>query len=614
MKSTTDKYLKRKQWASSMSLQRNRLVLMSIGILFSMAACKKSTFLDQHTLSQISETTVFKDSVNSLGWVNSRYGDVAYSWMPNRWGQGGTESACDEAQNQIAQTEIETYWQTGAISPSNIGGDIWGTTYNQVRATNIFLRDESMIPVSAATKKAWEGQVRLLRAWYLATLLKTFGGFPIVGNTVFDQGDKIDIPRSTYGDCVNYIVSELDAAAALLPLDYVAFSGNVGDYGRATRGAALAIKARVLLYAASPLINASRGDDPGHLVSYGNFDATRWQTAADAAQAVINLGQYSLFRRVTPAFYNIFLNGLTTTSQNNEMIWAYLPVTNTANTMFVESLFNPATRTTQVNYTLPHSMPLQEMVDAFGMQNGKAITDPASGYPGTGDNMYLNRDPRFYYTVTYNGALRYLSGHSGNQPVWTYTGVIPNPTSTDQAVIGAVTDGIYTAKGTKTGYFCDKMIENFGNNLNRPRIMIRYAEILLDAAEAYNEASGPTAQIYTWLKDIRDRAGISAGSDNLYGMKANMSQDEMRTFLQNERWVELAYEEHRFWDVRRWKIAPAVLNHDMHGMEITRAANGSYSYRTIVVRGNVFRDYMYFFPIQQAELTKSPALKQNPGY
>ncbi|HEY9195019.1 MAG TPA: RagB/SusD family nutrient uptake outer membrane protein, partial [Mucilaginibacter sp.] len=413
------------------------------------------------------------------------------------------------------------------------------------------------------------------------------------------------------------ITAECDAAAALLPTDYVAATGNQADYGRATKGAALALKARVLLYAASPLMNQNRADDPGRLVSYGNYDVNRWKLAADAAQAVISLNQYSLFRKVTPYFYNQFLNGLTYASANSEMVFAFLPATTTQNNMIRETICNPPSRPTRYQSGSNVSCwPLQELVDAFGMSNGKALNDPGSGYPGIGDNMYLNRDPRFYATITYNGGLRFLSGFSGDQPVWTYTGVIPS--SSSPAVNGALTDGIYTSLGTKTGYYAYKMLCNNvaggGVELNRPRMLIRYAEVLLNAAEANNELNGPSEQIYNWLKDIRNRAGISPGTDGMYGMKAGMSQTEMRLFLQNERQVELAFEEHRFFDVRRWKIAPAVLNKDMHGMEITRAADGKFSYRTIVVRSNTFRDAMYWFPIAQAELTKSPALKQNPGY
>jgi hypothetical protein len=113
---------------------------------------------------------------------------------------------------------------------------------------------------------------------------------------------------------------------------------------------------------------------------------------------------------------------------------------------------------------------------------------------------------------------------------------------------------------------------------------------------------------------IRSRAGITPVIDGLYGLKAGMTKEEMREAIWHERRVELAFEEHRFWDVRRWKIALQTENAETHGMEITRAANGSFSYRVIVVRKHVFTDAMYFWPIPQSELTKSPALKQNPGY
>jgi len=594
----------------------SQLGLMAM-IIIALGACRKSGFLDQKKLSQIDENTVFTDSLNSWNYVNSRYGNISYSWEPTRWGRGGVDAASDEVQSANAPTEQQTYWAGGAVNPSNVSSEIWTTTWQQVRAINIFLKNQSRIPMTANTKKLLEGQIRFLRAWYYATMLKTYGGFPLIGNTIFSDSDAIDLPRNTYEECLNYIISECDAAASMLPVDFVAALGNPADYGRATKGSALALKARVLLYAASPLVNVSRGDDPARLVSLGNTDPNRWKLAADAAQAVINLGQYSLFRRVTPFFYNQFLNGLTAATPNSEAVFSFLPATTTQNNMIRETLANPATRGTRYQST-PSCFPLQELVDAFGMANGKAIDDPASGYPGIGNSMYLNRDPRFYATITYNGGLRFLNGKATDQPVWTYTGDIPSSPTNDASISGARTDGIYTSTGTITGYFAYKMlannVANGGVELNRPRILIRYAEVLLNAAEAINEFSGPSPQIYSWLKDIRDRAGIAAGTDGMYGMKANMTQAEMRTFLQRERQVELALEEHRFWDVRRWKIAPQVLNQDLHGMEITRANNGSYSYRTVVIRKNVFRDNMYFFPIPQTELTKAPSMKQNPGY
>jgi hypothetical protein len=228
--------------------------------------------------------------------------------------------------------------------------------------------------------------------------------------------------------------------------------------------------------------------------------------------------------------------------------------------------------------------------------------------------MYKNRDPRFYATVMYNGSIRNM-GSLGDQPVNTYTGVIPTGNA---AATSATVDGIYTSTGTLTGYFRYKMCNNFGVSggaeLYRPWLVMRYAEVLLNAAEATNEYFGATADVYTWLKDIRSRAGIAAGANGLYGLKASMTKDEMREAIKHERRIELSFEEHRFWDIRRWKIAPVTENAETHGMEITRSATGRFSYKTIVIRKHVFTDAMYFFPIPQSEIIKSPALKQNPGY
>jgi hypothetical protein len=586
-----------------------------VTLLFA-SSCKKGGFLDPKTQSVIDEHAIFSDSIYTVQYINSRYTNVDISYEPNRFssnGSGGLESACDEAESATDPTKLHNIITTGALTPANVGTDVWGPIYAQIRAINIFIRNEPSLPVKAeSTKKYWDGQVRFLRAWYYAILLKHYGGIPIVGNTVFTADQTIDVPRSTYEQTVNYIISECDDIAPNLPLNNLGAAPTFSptpDYGRATRGAALALKARVLLYAASPLTNTSRSDDANHLVSYGNTDLNRWKLAADAAQAVINLNQNSLYRASSPAFYQTFL-----TTTNPESVFAYYPPTTTPNNMFRETFCNPISRGTRYSATVS-MFPSQEMVDAFGMQNGKAITDPTSGYPGIGNNMYLNRDPRFYYTVLYNGALRAENGYATAQPVWTYTGVLASGNTNLNSV---AIDGIYQSNGTKTGYYCYKMCADgvgpLGQELNRPRNLIRYAEVLLNAAEATNEFSGPSAQIYAWIGDIRNRAGIAAGTDGLYGMKANMTQGEMRTFLQNERQVELAFEEHRFWDIRRWKIAPVTENADQHGMEITRASTGAYSYRVIVIKKHVFRDNMYFFPISQSELTKSPALIQNPGY
>ncbi len=596
-----------KQFKMNYKIYLRTGVLMLILAICILPGCKKD-FLDQKTLSIVDELTVFKDSTKTLGMINSLYSNIGMSFNARRFSNTGLDAACDESES-ISDPTIYTYRiSSGAINSSNADKGLWTTVFQMVRASNIFLKNKDSIPVSAATREYWTGQVRFMRAWYLFMLVKHYGGIPLIEDKIFADGDKIDVPRKSYEECVNYIVSQLDAAAAVLPVSYPL---NDLNQLRITKGSALAVKARLLLYAASPLFNSgSRSDDPEHFLSFATTDNERWKKAADAARAVINLGAYSLYTTSSAPLYNLFLQN---TPQAEHVLVYWQPVS-TANNFYVENSSNPQSRSTVNSYAGAKYFPIQELVDEFDMINGLRITDPASGYPGIGDNMYKNRDPRLTYTVHYNGSIRNM-GSLGDQTVNTYTGVVPTGNA---AATSANSDGIYTSTGTKTGYFRYKMCNNFGvaggSELYRPWVVMRYAEVLLNAAEATNEYYGPTSDVYDWLKLIRSRAGIQTGTNGLYGLKANMTKDEMRGAVRHERRVELAFEEHRFWDVRRWKIAQQTENAETHGMEITRAADGKFSYRTIVVRKHVFTEAMYFWPIPQSEIVKSPALKQNPGY
>ncbi len=566
-------------------------------------ACKKD-FLDQKTLSAIDETAVYQDSTRSLGVINSLYANLGISFNARRFNNTGLDAACDESE-PLADPTFYTYRiSSGGINANNADRGLWGTTFQMVRAANIFLKNKDSIRISAATREYWTGQVRFLRAWYIFTLLKHYGGIPLIGDKIFGDNEKIDVARSSYEACIKYLAGELDAAAAALPQSYR--PGDVNQL-RVTKGTALAVKARMLLYAASPLFNSgSRADDPEHLLSFPSADPERWKQASDAAKAVISLGAYSLYTSSATPLYTLFLQN----TPQVEHVLVYWQPASTSNNFYVVASSNPTSRGGMNGWAGTKYFPTQELVDEFDMINGLRITDPASGYPGIGNDMYKNRDPRLTTTIHYNGAIRNM-GSFGDQPVNTYTGIIPTGNA---AVTSASVDGIYTSTGTITGYFRYKMCNGGGGELYRPWVVMRYAEVLLNAAEATNEYYGPSAEIYDWLKLIRSRAGILPGANNLYGLKANMTKEEMREAIRHERRVELAFEEHRFWDIRRWKIAPVTENAETHGMEITRAANGTFSYRTIVVRRHVFTDAMYFWPIPQSEITKSPALKQNPGY
>jgi hypothetical protein len=235
-------------------------------------------------------------------------------------------------------------------------------------------------------------------------------------------------------------------------------------------------------------------------------------------------------------------------------------------------------------------------VDAFQMSNGKDITDATSGY--NKDNPYANRDPRMSYTVVYNGATMFFV-NADPKPVYTFVG---EPTG----------DGL--GQGTPTGYYVNKMcndevVPNWFNTTQRCYPLIRYAEILLIYAEALNEFSGPSQEVYDAVEAIRKRAGLQP-----YFLPTGLSKSAMRSVIQHERQVEFAFEEQRFWDVRRWKIAPQTDNHSMSGVSIASLGPNNFSYTIFNVKTHIFRESMYLWPIPQSETAKSVDLLQNPGY
>jgi hypothetical protein len=240
-----------------------------------------------------------------------------------------------------------------------------------------------------------------------------------------------------------------------------------------------------------------------------------------------------------------------------------------------------------------YTSPTQELVDAFGMNNGKPITDPSSGYDE--NNPYNNRDPRLAATVLYNGA-QWL-----NQPLETFDGGLSRPG-------GAVTQ-------TRTSYYLRKFLGNYETQSGFQDTYhdwpyFRYAEALLNYAEAQNEFAGPDASVYSAVEAIRQRAGL-----NPYTLDPGLTADSMRTLIRNERRMELAFEEHRYWDIRRWKTAGSIYNRPLHGMEIIKNAVGTFTYAVQPVFTTAFDNAkMYFYPIPYTEMVSNKNMRQNPGW
>ncbi len=339
----------------------------------------------------------------------------------------------------------------------------------------------------------------------------------------------------------------------------------------------------MLLYAASPQYNPSG-------------DLTKWQKAADAAKALITFCTTNNYNKLFTSYTGVFLFGAN--PYNVESIFA----TQTPNRNDIEMNNAP------VSYdgALGRTNPTQELVDAFEMKTtGKMIGTAGSGYSETAP--YTNRDPRLGFVIAYNGAT------FKSKTVDTYIGG---------------KDGIgISVNATKTGYYMRKFMNENSVNWNasspsssrRPWMVFRYAEILLNYAEALNEAQGPVAEVYTYINQIRARTGVAMPalqSTNPSGNAYVPAGDKiaMRDRIQNERRVELCFEGHRFFDVRRWKKGAEFLNKPITGMRITKTGTSTFIYERFQVENRVFSDKNYLYPISQSNLNRAPALGQNPGY
>jgi len=522
-----------------------------------------------------------KNGVAVLQYLNNMYADMPTGF--NRVDGDLLESASDDAMPSRYGSTIQYLINGGPANSNNNPEGVWAQEYASIRKVNLFLSKVDRVPKPAEVI-TWKAEARYLRALAYFELLKRYGGIPLIGDTVYQSTDNIQVRRSSFGDCVSYIVAECDSIKAKVKVEPIAAT----DFGRASRGAALALKARVLLYAASPLYNGGvtggASSEQAALQGYPTYDAERWNKAAQAANDLLILNVYSL----EPTYNNVFLN-----RQNKEIILPYLRGT----TFDLETINGP------VGYSLNsagngYTSPTQDLVDAFGMANGKAISDPASGYNPL--NPYAGRDPRLVNTVLYNTA-PWLS-----RPLETFEGGQDKPNR----------GGIQT----RTGYYLRKFLGNFASstqysaqNHNFP--IFRIAETMLNYAEALNEYSGPVTAVYTNLINIRKRAGIAAGSDGKYGLSATLTKDQMREVIRNERRVEMAFEEQRYWDTRRWKIAETVLNKPLSGMQSIKTGTNTFTYQVFTAGQIAFNaPRMYFYPIPFSEITKNNNLIQNYGW
>lgn len=549
-------------------------LVLSTVLTCMLVACKKN--VDDGVIHQTGDIT--QDQLIQNASFVKGFLDNTYNFLQVRFDLDSNgamlASASDEAVNSNVNSPVYTL-VNGTWGPSRTFDNSYSNYYSGIRKTNLFLSSISqgeIVPLNAALskdslRKRWRGEAFFLRAFFHFELVKRYGAI-VLSTRVFDRNEDLNLPKNTFDECVNQIATDCDSAITGLPLwntDY-AGSSDTKEIGRATKIAAMALKARLFLYAASPLYNT-------------NNNLAKWQKAADAAKAVIDLNKAQL---ITP-YPNIFNYSLS--AYNNEVIFA----TQALNTNTIEINNAPIS----YNGALGRTNPTQELVDAFEMNNGKPIADQASGY--NPNNPYVNRDPRLAQTILFNGAI------FKSLPVQTFVGG---------------KDGIgQTINATQTGYYMRKFLSENANwnqttnaSVRRPWILIRYADILLIYAEALNEAQGPITDVSAKVNLVRTRAGMP-------NLPTSLTQAQMRDRIHNERFVELCFEDHRFFDVRRWKEGEVFFNKPSTGMRITvNASNQPVLYERFTVLSKVFQVKNYWYPFPQNEIDVTPKLLQNPGY
>jgi hypothetical protein len=572
-------------------------------LLGGLAGCKKD-LLNVTPKNQLSDATVFGTESNADIFLNNVYTDLPH--LNNE-----TELLDQFSDNSYVGAEWFDARQmiyTGAIAPNSMPVGPWGMwrwargtnsnndgagNYEFIRACNLFIQKVTASNFSADFKKEKLAEARFLRAFFYQYLYIAYGGVPIITDVLNNntQGDEIYRPRNTSAETVKFITDELTAAAADLPL-------TADQYGRATKGAALTLKAWVQLYAASPLHNSGATDAVG--------DASKWAQAAATYKQVMDLGVYNLLND----FGAIWLPA---SNNSSESIFAMQMTSAQNGGGRREGLYGPVVVHGAVE-TWGNFEPTQELVDDFAMDNGKAISESGSGY--NPQKPYVNREKRFYQSIIYDGA------PWQGDTIYTRVG-IGSPNEID----------LNSTRGdiTNTGYYARKTLDESikGNdNLNcscglQNYMFFRYAEVLLGYAEAQNEAVGPDASVLDAVNKVRTRGGNLPTVQATYG---GVSQQQMRQIIHRERRVEFAFEDKRWWDVLRWKIASKVLNGPTHGMLITKK-NGVWNYDpTAVVVNKQWNDKMYFMPVPQVAIDKNPKMKaqnggpdnwvsgQNPGY
>jgi hypothetical protein len=554
------------------------LSLLCAGFI-GMTGCKKD-FLQRDPGAPITDDNVFGDPV-----LASRFADNSYNYMIDEFGRmsqgykGTTGQFCDEA---IASGAADSYPFIAVMTSGKFLDptatdvvSIYTRMYQGIRNVNVMLSKMDSVPwTTLQSPQLVKAQMLFLRGMFYFELVKRFGGVILLDKAP-ELTDNLDLPRNTYNETVNFILKDLAEAESLFSkVTFDLPSGRVyapdtdwdaRNFGRATGGAVKALRLRLLMLDASP----NRNPDG---------TAAKWKKAADAAKEIISMNKYSLHPT-----YTTLLN----VSTSPEYIMIKVRGPRSLGGMLSDFIMPPSSGGAQGLLN-----PTQNHVELYEMSNGKPITDATSGY--NPQAPYTNRDPRFYNNIIYNDMTwqaRKIQMYEGGADY------VPASNST-----------------TRTRYYCKRLWpEAIKGNSTATGIVnfifFRYGEVLLNYAEALNEADGPVADVYTFANQIRTRAGMP-------NLPAGLTKDQMRKRIRNERAVEFAFEEMRWWDLLRWRDGETI-KATVNAMNVTKTATG-FTYNIVPLPAlyqREFNDRMFTYPIPRAEIDKSNGvLKQNPGW
>lgn len=531
--------------------------------------------LDKDILESISESTTWSDETLATAFLNGIYDQSLPVWPTN-----GDVNSDNVRGDNVRGGQGFMY---GQLNIESI--DIW--RYSNIRSINLLLRDVGSQDLSEEFQNSLVGPALFFRAWEYWRMVQLYGGVPLVLNPL-ERNDNLELPRNTTSECIAQIVADLDDAAALLPSN--------DDTGKITRGAALALKGRVLLHYASEQFSPTQ-------------TASRWQMAYEAnkeAKTQLEADGYGLHSS---------FSGFWTEEMNAEVIFVtrYGSGTNTKSNNR-EACTRPLD---EAQNCTGSNQPTLSLVNAFPMVNGLPIDNPASGYDP--EAYWVNRDPRFSASIAYNGVVYPLSGKT-NRRQWNYETAPATPAT-----------GFYARKAID-----ESLTAGDSERSGMDWVEIRFAEVLLNLAEAANEI-GQTAEAYDLLFQIRERAGIELGS-GMYGLNSGMTQNELRDAILLERRLEFFSEGMRPKDLRRRRMYTLLNGTKRQGISIQYLGLDINALEGELLAGTVdldtdYRNYFsetpidldisgtinvpenyYFYAIPSRHIQANPNLHQTAGW